>query len=81
MSKLCIVSRDGKSINDFLDLHNLDKSDIKIIKTAKDLTGCEGMRYVIINPIPLNYHWKLRPLILQLKMINVTKFYNKLLNR
>lgn len=75
MGRLCIISRDGKSINDFLSLHNMTKSDIIIIKNVSDLVNCDGLNYVIINPLPIAYQWSIRPVLHEKKMKNVTKKY------
>lgn len=81
MSKLYIVTRDGKSANDFISDNNLNKDNIVIVKRVSDIVGIGNERYVIIPPLPFSYHWAIRPLLKQNKMINVTKFYNrKLLN-
>lgn len=77
MNKLYIVSRDGKSINDFISLHGLDKSKIKVVKLASDLNNADGKRYVILPPLPISYHWSIRPLLSSKKMINVTRLYTK----
>lgn len=82
MSKLYVVSRDGKAINDFLDLHGLTKSDIRIVKNASDLDkASERDPYIIINPLPLAYHWGIRPILILKGMVNVTKRYINLENR
>ena len=77
MNKLYIITRDGKSANDFISDNNLDKKDIVIIKYASNLVDVMEERYVIIPPLPFSYHWAIRPLLKLNKMINVTKFYNK----
>lgn len=77
-NKLIIISRDGKSINDFLNQHNLNKDNIIRISNLScinklNLEGSE--RYVIIPPLPLCYQWAIRPLLKNL--VNVTSYYNK----
>lgn len=77
-NKLIIISRDGKCINDFIVEHNIDKANVAIVKSVKDLTAsiAEGsVRYVIISPLPFCYQWAIRPLLKPLT--NVTKHYNK----
>jgi len=77
MSKLYVVSRDGKSINDFLSSTNMTKDDIIIVKTASALsTAKEGDRFIIIPPLPLAYQYAIRPVLHEKKMKNVTKKYN-----
>lgn len=76
MGILYIISRDGKAIDDFMLLHNLDKKDVKIVKLASDLSNADGGRYVIVSPLPLAYQWAIRPLFRKKGMVNVTKFYH-----
>jgi len=79
MSKLFIVSRDGKSVNDFLSLNNLSKSDIKMVKTVSDLkSAVEGDRFVIVNPKPFAYYWSIRLILYDKKLKNVTKKYKSI---
>lgn len=77
-TKLYIVSRDGKSINDFCKLNNITKDNIVTVKHARDLCNAEGQSYVILeSKKPNEYQWKLRPMLIKLGMKNLTKFYNK----
>lgn len=81
MSKLYIVSRDGKSINDFLSSTNMTKNDIYIVKTASDLANAvEGDRFIIIPPLPLAYQYAIRPILHEKKLKNVTKKFNSHIN-
>jgi len=73
--KLYLITRDGKAANDFLENHNLTKSNVVIVKNVSDLDNASG-GYVIIPPLPLNYQWAIRPKLLKLK--NYTRYYNKL---
>lgn len=77
MSKLYIITRDGKSANDFITEFNLDKKSIVIVKRAADLGSANlGDKYVILrSTVPNMYHWKIRPLLIKLQMVNVTRFY------
>lgn len=83
MSKLYIITRDGKAADDFIIEHNLNKNETVIVKLARDLnTAMSNDKYVILSAVmPNNYHWKLRPILIKKHMINVTKYYNhKLIN-
>lgn len=74
---LCIISRDGKAVHEFCELHNIDISKVKIIKSTSDLNGCDGLPYVPLKPYPDCYHWSIRPLLSDLKMKNQTRKYNQ----
>lgn len=77
MSKLYIITRDGKAANDFIELNNMSKSDVIIVKETYQLMGLTSSeRYVIVPPLPFNYHWSMRPILTLNHMTNVTKFYN-----
>jgi len=81
MSKLYVVSRDGKSINDFLSSTNMTKDDIVIVKNASSLSNAtKDDRYVIIPPLPLAYQYAIRPILHERKMKNVTKKFNSHIN-
>lgn len=82
VNRLYVMSRDGKSINDFLSTHNLSKENIRIVKSALDLEeSSKGDRYVLIRPLPLSYQWSIRPTLILKEMINVTrKYINKQIN-
>lgn len=74
--KLAVICRDGLTIHNFLDNHNLSKSDVVIVKTVSDLTKLSGVeRYVILSPFPDGFHWSIRPKLIGLT--NVTRKYNK----
>lgn len=76
-AKFCIISRDGKAVNDFLEQNNLFKENVTIIKHALELSRvADGSKYIILPPLPLTYQWAFRPILLKKNMINITKFYN-----
>ena len=75
MRKLFIITRDGKSANDFLESHGLTKDNVIIAKTASAFKSIKGgERYVIVPPLPFSFEWAIRPLLTC--MTNVTKSYN-----
>lgn len=79
--KLLIITRDGKSANDFIEHHNLTKDQIVIVKTKDTLFKVvkDGGRYVIVPPLPFSYQWSFRPYLTNLT--NMTRYYNNRLNK
>lgn len=77
--KLYVISRDGKAINDFIEIHGMSKSDIITVKLVSDLDNAiEGDRYVVLPPFPIAFQWSFRPILNEKKLVNVTRYYNRL---
>lgn len=82
MAKLYVITRDGKAVHDFSELHGIPMDNLVVVKSAKDLKYASiGDSYVILTAkLPDSYHFRIRPILLNLEMKNVTRFYTNKLN-
>lgn len=81
MKKLYIITRDGKSAHEFCEIHNINYSNVVVVKKVPDIIDSLYESYVIVPPLPYSYYWGIKPLLKINKMINKTSYYNKILNK
>lgn len=73
---LNIITRATQSAKEFIEIHNLNKDECRIVRNVSELIDVYEEDYVIVPPLPLFYQYAMRPLFKLNKMTNKTKYYN-----
>lgn len=78
MTRLFVVTRDGRAYKTLLTKLGLTDRDIGRIKSPKNIPNQSNLKYIIIKPYPPTFLWNIKPRLDALGWVNVTKKFNKL---